>query len=391
MTETARLKQALTLEPLLDAALAEAGAREFRDTSFLPNLAKALEVPTRLEMSARGLLGLQANFQRFLVNRLRWEADVAKHPEILDEDVSDPLIVLGLPRSGTTKLQRFLSADPAVRATPAWMMFNPAPFPGDAKGDFGPRKLWAAAAMGAVTNTGESYQIMHEFDADEADESSFVPLAQFDNVMQFITTPDYPHLEWTRSVSRVPSQAYLKDMLKYLQWQLGGKQGKPWVLKNPGNTGEFLEMLEVFPSATFVISRRDIYKTMGSSMRMTSEILQNTFEPLDPLLVGQVTVDYWAYELKRYLQQLRDKGAHVRLLEADYNRCVSDGIGVARELYELADLPWTREGEAAMRQWDADNPRHKLGSYGYALEDYGWNEAKIAEAFGPVAEEWRGK
>ena len=35
-----------------------------------------------------------------------------------------------------------------------------------------------------------------------------------------------------------------------------------------------------------------------------------------------------------------------------------------------------------MRQWDLCNPRHKLGSYDYALEDYGWNEPKIAEAFG---------
>ena len=44
-----------------------------------------------------------------------------------------------------------------------------------------------------------------------------------------------------------------------------------------------------------------------------------------------------------------------------------------------------------MRQWDIANPRHKLGSYGYSLEDYGWSEERIAEAFGPVAEEWRGK
>jgi hypothetical protein len=84
-------------------------------------------------------------------------------------------------------------------------------------------------------------------------------------------------------------------------------------------------------------------------------------------------------------------GANVRLLETDYSRCVSDGLGVARELYDLAGLPWTREGEAAMRQWDIDNPRHKLGTYGYDLEDYGWSEAKIDEAFGPVAREWRGR
>ena len=393
MDEIARLKHALTLEPLLDAAFAEAatGAREFGDPSFLPNLEKALEIPARLEMSARGLMGVQANFTRFLVNRLRWEADVEKHPEILDEVVSDPIVVLGLPRSGTTKLQRFLSADPNVQATPAWAMFNPAPFPGEQRGDPTLRRQWASAMMSAVTNTNDTYQIMHEFMADEADETSFIPLANFDNVMQFITTPDYPYLEWARSVSRVPSQAYLREMLKYLQWQGGGKRGRPWVLKNPGNTGEFLEMLEVFPNATFVISRRDLYKTMGSSMRMGTEILQNTFDPLDPKFVGQYTVDYWGYELKRYLRQRQEMGADVRLIEADYNRCVSDGLSVAREVYELHNFPWTREGEAAMRQWDLDNPRHKLGSYGYTLEDYGWSEEKIAEAFGPVTEEWRGK
>lgn len=391
--EIARLKQALTLEPLLDGAIAEAGtgAREFRDTSFIPNLQKTLEIPQRLNMSARGLMGVQANFTRFLVNRLRWEADVEKHPEILDEDVSDPIFVLGLPRSGTTKLQRFLSADPHVQATPAWMMFNPAPFPEEERGDFTPRRKWASDMMAAVTNTNDSYQIMHEFLADEADETSFIPLANFDNVMQFITTPDYEWLDWCRSVSRVPSQAYLKEMLKYLQWQTGGKRGRPWVLKNPGNTGEFLEMLEVFPGATFVISRRDLYKTMGSSMRMGTEILQNTFDPLDPQFVGDYTVHYWAYELQRFLQQREQKGPGVRLLEVDYNRCVGDALSVARELYDLAGLPWTAAGEAAMRQWDIDNPRHKLGSYDYSLEDYGWSEEKIAAAFGPVAEEWRGK
>ena len=391
MDETAKLKQALTLEPLLDAALKEAGAREFRDTSFISNLEKALEIPTRLDMSARGLMGVQANFQRFLVNRLRWEADVERHPEILDEDVSDPIVVLGLPRSGTTKLQRFLSADPNVHATPAWMMFNPAPFPEEKPGDFTPRKRWAAAAMGAVTNTNDTYQIMHEFDADEPDETSFIPLANFDNVMQFITTPDYEYLEWARSVSRVPSLTYLKHMLQYLQWQIGGKQGKPWLLKNPGHTGEIAEMLEVFPNATFVTSQRDLVKTMGSSMRMGTEILQNTFDPLDPHFVGDYTVHFWAFELKRYLKQRDELAGRVRLLETPYTRCVNDALSVARELYELAGLPWTPEGEAAMRQWDIDNPRHKLGSYGYSLEDYGWNAEKIEEAFGPVAVEWRGR
>ena len=392
MTDLASLKQAFTLEPLLDEAFAQSGtgAKAFRDESFFAGLNKVLEIPHNIDISPGGVRIMHVNSLRFLVNRLRWEADVAKHPEILDEDVDDPIVVLGLPRSGTTKLQRFLSADPALQATPAWAMWNPAPFPGEQRGDPTPRRDWANAMMNAVTNTGDTYQIMHEFAADEAEESSFIPIANFDNIGQFITAPDYQYLDWLRSHSRVPSQAYLKQMLKYLQWQQGGKKG-PWLLKNPCNTGEFLEVLEVFPRATFVISRRDIYKTMGSSMRMGTEILQNTFDDLDPAFVGRYTIDIWAHELKRYFAQREAMGPEVRLIEVDYSTCVDDGLSVAREVYAAHGLPWTQQGEAAMRQWDIANPRHKLGSYGYSLEDYGWSEKRIAEAFGPVAEEWRGK
>jgi len=393
MQEISRLRQALTVQPLLDTAFSEAGtgARAFRDASFLPNLEKALEIPTRLDLSARGLQGVHANFVRFLVNRLRWEADVERHPEILAEDVADPIVVLGLPRSGTTKLQRFLSADPNVQATQAWRLFNPAPFPGERRGEPTPRIAWAKAMISAVTNTGDSYQVMHEFDAMQADETSFIPLANFDYVMQFITTPDKAYLDWARSVSRVPALTYLKHMLQYMQWQDGGKRGRPWLLKNPGHTGEIAEMLQVFPGATFVISQRDLATTMASSMRMMDEILQNSFDHYDRGRIGDETVEYWSYELKRYLVQRQELGAHVRIVETPYQRCVHDAMSVAREVYALHDLPWTSEGEAAMRQWDSHNPRHKLGAYDYALEDYGWNAAKVEAAFGPVAVEWRGR
>lgn len=390
MNEIAQWKRSLTMEPLLDAAFKEANVKAFRDTSFLPNLAKVLEIPTRLDLSLSGLQGMQVNSLRWLVNRLRYEADVERHPKILDENVSDPIVVLGLPRSGTTKLQRFLSADPNVQSTPAWMMFNPAPFPGETPGNPAPRIEWARAMMAAVTNTAETYQVMHEFDTQEADESSFVPLANFDYPMQYITAPDKQFLDWARSHSRASALTYLKRMLQYLQWQGGGRKDRPWVLKNPGHTGEIAEMLEVFPNATFVISQRDLSNTMGSSMRMMGEILANTFDKPDPHQYADETVEYWSYELNRYQEQRRVLGDRIRIVETPYRRCGDDALSVAQEVYALAGMPWTAEGERAMRQWEQKNPRHKLGSYGYSLEDYGWTKDRVEAAFGPIAQQWRG-
>jgi hypothetical protein len=391
MNDPDALRAKLTRDALLAEAFAEAGRDHFADTAFLANLDEVLKIPARLPLSPAGLAGMHANSLRWLVNRLRWEADVEAHPEMLDEDVSDPVVVLGLPRSGTTKLQRFLSAAPTFQATPAWAMFNPAPFPGEARGEHHLRAAWTRAMMSTVTNTGESYQVMHEFDADEADESSFVPLANFDYPMQFITAPDRRFLEWSRGRSRVPALTWLKRMLQYLQWQNGGKCGRPWLLKNPGHTGEVAEMLEVFPNATFVISQRDLATTMASSMRMMGEIMAGSFEDYDRHRMGDETVEYWSYELHRYQRQKAALGGRLRIVEAAYGTCVDDAMSVARDVYDLAGLPWTPAAEAAMRQWDERNPRHKLGSYGYALEDYGWTAPRVEAAFGPIADEWRGR
>jgi hypothetical protein len=391
VTQAGQIDGSLSVDALLAAAFAEAGRSRFADESFLPNLVKVAEIPSRLPLSRTGLMAMQANSQRWLVNRLRWEADAERHPDILDEDVSDPIVVLGLPRSGTTKLQRFLSADPAVQATPAWAMFNPAPFPGEARGEHHERVAWTRAMMATVTGTGESYQVMHEFDAEEADESSFVPLANFDYPMQYITAPDRRFLDWARSRSRVPALTYLKRMLQYLQWQDGGRRDRPWLLKNPGHTGEIAELLEVFPRATFVISQRDLATTMASSMRMMGEIMANSIDGYDRRQMGDETVEYWSYELDRYQRQKAELGDRLRIVETPYHRCVDDAMSVARDVYALAGLPWTGKGEAAMRAWEDRNPRHKLGAYGYALEDYGWSRERVEQAFGPIADEWRGR
>jgi hypothetical protein len=129
---------------------------------------------------------------------------------------------------------------------------------------------------------------------------------------------------------------------------------------------------------------------MASSMRMMGEILGPAFDSYDRRRMGDETVEYWSYELNRHQQQRRELGERIRIVETPYNRCVHDAISVAREVYELAGLPWTGEGEAAMRAWDRKNPRHKLGAYGYALEDYGWTAERVEAAFGPIAERWRG-
>src|SRR5690606_3699950 len=87
----------------------------------------------------QGREAFQHYIVRSLVNRLRIQAELSRHPEILDEDVSDPIIVIGLGRSGTTKLQKMLSAPDSVQKAVFWRLWNPARFPDARDGEPDPR------------------------------------------------------------------------------------------------------------------------------------------------------------------------------------------------------------------------------------------------------------
>ena len=82
-----------------------------------------------IQVDEPGLALVRGTIVRQLVNRARFERDATLHPEILEEDVSDPIVILGMPRSGTTKTHRMLGADPNLLKTFMWQLTNPAPFP----------------------------------------------------------------------------------------------------------------------------------------------------------------------------------------------------------------------------------------------------------------------
>src|SRR5579859_5704382 len=82
------------------------------------NLAAALEAlllayRTDAALSPFGLLAAQWDIDRFLANLQRMADEEARAPDILDEPVEAPVIVTGLPRSGTSFLHGLLAEDPA--------------------------------------------------------------------------------------------------------------------------------------------------------------------------------------------------------------------------------------------------------------------------------------
>src|SRR5207244_4175689 len=77
----------------------------------------------------KGRKGIEDRIVRLLVNRLRMQRDITRHPEILSQTLLPPAAIIGLPRSGSTKLQRLLAAGRGFHELLMWQAFNPAPLP----------------------------------------------------------------------------------------------------------------------------------------------------------------------------------------------------------------------------------------------------------------------
>lgn len=122
----------LTPAAMLAAAAERTGLDDFGDPAFR----ERLEVLCAALRAEAGLsdVGVAMVFEQLvgnLVNRLRLESLISAHPEIEDVEICRPIIICGLPRTGTTHLHNLLAADPNLRYLPYWESLEPFPVPGE--------------------------------------------------------------------------------------------------------------------------------------------------------------------------------------------------------------------------------------------------------------------
>lgn len=369
------------LRHALEAAQREAGAEDFGPEDFREPLRVYLELEDRAPLTDGGRLQQRDLVQRCLVNRLRFTHDLTAHPEILREDVSDPIVVLGFPRSGTTVLQRMLSADPAMQKLALWQALNPAPLPDEVPGMPTGRLAIAHATEQAIRTHNPALFTAHPMIATEAEEDWFLHHLAFQHVGNvFWSLISQEYLAYLRSLPRLPTYRYVANLLRYLQWQEGGKRGRRWVLKSPVHIGCLDALLDVHPRATFVYPRRDFPTVVASFCHALESSVGSTLR-ITPAQIGELAMAFWIPEMARFHESRRRLGDSLRLSEIHYQDLLQDPIRHARAIYELAGTRLTPEGEEAMCRWLADNPAGKHGKNMYDLERYGLTKDRVERAF----------
>jgi hypothetical protein len=383
----------MTTEPSLERAhlLAEAerrtGLADFGDPAFLEPLDRLLR--SLRDEAHLNAVGRAMQFERnvgLLVNRLRTEDGYRRHPEIADERIDRPLVIVGLARTGTTMLHRMMASDPRWLALLWYESRNPAPFPNSEGASVDPRITDAEAEVAMMLEGSPDLIAVHPMDAHAPDEEIMLVEHAFTswNPEAFCRVPGYA--AYVDAIDLAPGYRYLLRLLKFLQWQKrrAGKTATRWVLKAPYHLGSLDALFAALPDARVVMTHRDPVQTVPSFASMIRALYVLGSDSVDPLEIAAHWGSKWARALERAIAARAQR--EDRFLDVHYGELVADPMAQVRRIYEHAGLELTPVAEAQMRQWAVENERDRRPVHAYTLEEFGYTKEGLRRDFAAYCE-----
>jgi len=356
----------LDANALIKVAEGATGLSDWGDTPFLD----ALEILCRsasqddLSHPSDALGVFRENILRLMGLRLRMTADRNAHPEIPAQVIRKPLIVIGLPRSGTTILHSLLSQDPRNRSPQKWEVDQPSPPPRAESYASDPRIADAAAAIERVDPT---FRAMHQMGATLPEECNNLQMASFRslNFWARLKLPGYSR--WLiEQADMAPAYEFHRQFLQHLQ---AFAPRDRWVLKGPPHLFWPETLLETYPDARVVMTHRDPAEVLPSNASLIAH-LRGVTDAAEAKAVGAEQM-IWLQGLDRTMAYRSRTPRPDRFVDVHYRDFIADPLAAVRAIYAHFDIDLTQDAGAAMRAFMANNQPEKHGKHVYTAEQFG--------------------
>ncbi|WP_419919374.1 sulfotransferase family protein [Candidatus Poriferisocius sp.] len=376
MEQTAPMAEQIELSP--EAVMAEAttrtGLSDFGPDGFrgpLEVLCRSLD--TEADHSPMGRVSSFNQLSGFAANRLRIEQYIKDHPDALEVPVNRPIVIAGLPRTGTTHLHNLISADPELRSLPWWEAMEPVPPPEEAGTTEG--RIERAKSGLAILNTAmPHYARMHEMTWDHVHEEIHLLGIDFSTMLFDCMAVMPSWRSYYKEQDQTPHYEYLKRILQVLTHQRPPRER--WVLKSPQHLEQIGPLMNVFGDATVVFTHRDPVSITASFATMICySARMSATHPVDVHGIGQ----WWAQLIEDMLRSCtddRDLVAPEQSMDVLFHEFMAGDVAMVERIYDRAEQPFTPKVRAAMDAYMVDHPRDRHGRVIYDLTDFGIDPAE---------------
>lgn len=382
LTQMENLSVDLDPAALIAEAMEKTGLDDFGSDDFHPRLgAYAGAVDADRGNTNLNRFILRNRIVRLLSQRLLLTDLLRRYPEIHDVEIERPIIVVGLPRSGTTHLVNLIASDPRRRALPYWESQEPFPMHGEGPDVNGvdPRFARSVAEHESAMVMTPLVQYMHDrFPQAIEEEVEILDLDFASYVLEWhCRVPQWR--DFYLGLDQDQHYGYLRTVLKALTFLRGPRQ---WVLKSPQHCEQLGPLTRTFPDATVAFTHRDPVAVIQSAVTMLAYGDRMRRTEIDP----EGLVDYWIDRIERLLRACvrdRDLIGPDRSVDIGFHQLNGNEIPILETLYGYNGTALTEDTRAAFARYLHDNPRGKHGQIRYDLRrHFGRTPGQVRSRFG---------
>jgi hypothetical protein len=370
----------LSVDAVLGRAMDETGLDDFGRDDFRERLALWLaEVDEDPSCTGLARVLTFGDCVRHASNRLRIRDLLRRQPEIDDIQIRAPIVVVGLPRSGTTHLVNLIAADDRLRSMPLWESQEPVPGEGAPAGGEDPRFTRSRQRWEAMRSTAPLLAAMHPMNPEHVHEEIELQLPDFASYNQEWVARAPRWRDYYLAHDQTPHYSYMRTALKILQWY---RPRDRWVLKSPQHLEQIPVLMRTFPDATVVVTHRDPVSVVQSAATMLAYGARMKDRIVDPAWY----LEYWTDRIHRLLEaSVRDRDALPagRTVDVFFHEFMADDVATVERIYAAAGLEMDDAARSRIERYLAEHPRGKDGQVVYDLRrDFGAEPSAVRERFG---------
>ena len=341
---------------LVGEAIAQAGTDDFGEPTWQEGLDILLEgLQSEARLHELGVEIAAGDVVNQLATRLGITAWRGEHPEIAQVGVTQPIVIVGQPRTGTTILHDLLALDPALRAPLTWEVDRPLPPPETASYETDPRIAEVDATLAMADSLIPGFTTFHPMGGRLAQECVRITAGDFRSMIfpiQF-RLPTYNH--WLlHDADLAPAYRWHQLFLQHLQSRHPAQQ---WLLKSPAHLWHLDALAGQYPDALIVQTHRDPLKVIASTSALATHLQRMASDEPDITEIAASYAEDIFVGLDRGMDA-RERGVipAERVVDVQFSAFVADPIATVRQIYVALGRKLDDLAEQRMRGFLAENP-----------------------------------
>lgn len=370
---------------LSSAAALEASARDSLGTTaeLTPETRTALEELLRsyadtARLHPLGEIMTAMNLLSLLKNQLSLTNALDHNPDTATRTVQAPIIITGLPRTGSTLLHNLLALDDSLRVPMSWEVTYPAPL---ANSQWTRRqRIWRTQARFAlIEGLHPGFRAIHELDALLPQECLVITAAAMRSHLFFSSAFVPGYQDWLDEQSAAPMYTVHRLLLQHLQ----GSQTPTWALKAPSHLFSMDGLLAAYPNCHLVHTHRAPESVIASIASLQSHLYRTFSEFNDNAELGRQVASRWGSAYQSLQTRLKaDPQLRRRSFQLDYESFVRAPLEQVKALYAHLGRTLSAATLERMSNYLEQRPQHQFGRHRYELADYALTESGVRSAFG---------